>query len=339
MKFDVGLPPFGIQGADGFAKTAEEAGISGLFSIESSHEPFLPLLLAAEHTNRIELGTAVAIAFVRSPMVLAYTAWDLANFSNGRFILGLGTQVKGHNERRFSVPWDRPGPRLRELILAIRTIWDCWQNGGPLDFQGEFYTFTLMTPFFNPGPIQHPKIPVYVAGVNPYMCKLAGELCDGFHVHPLHTVPFLKNVLLSEVEEGAKKAGRGLESIVMASSAFVALGDTKEEVQSQLEFAKMQIAFYASTKAYRRVLAHHGWEDVGYRLSRLAAEGRWDAMPAQLPGALVEMMVEQGAIEEVAHKVRSKYNGILNRVSFYTSSLPVDEPERWKAAASILQSP
>jgi probable F420-dependent oxidoreductase len=338
MKFDVGLPPFGIQGADVFAKTAEEAGISGLFSVESSHEPFLPLVLAAEHTKRLELGTGVAIAFVRSPMVLAYTAWDLANFSNGRLILGLGTQVKGHNERRFSVPWDRPGPRLRELILALRAIWGCWQNGNPLDFRGEFYTFTLMTPFFNPGPIQHPNIPLYVAGVNPYICKLAGELCGGFHIHPLHTVSFLKELVLPEVQEGAKKAGRSIDEITLASSAFVAIGDTKEEVRSQLEFAKMQISFYASTKAYRRVLSHHGWQDVGDRLTRLAAEGNWDAMPAQLPGALVEMMVEQGTLEEVAHKVRSKYEGVLNRISFYTPSLPTQEPERWKSAAAILQS-
>lgn len=336
MEFDVGLPPFGILGADAFAKTAEEAGLDGLWSVESSHEPFLPLVLAAQATTRLKLGTAVAVAFVRSPMVLAYTAWDLASFSNGRFILGLGTQVKGHNERRFSVPWERPGPRLKELILSLRAIWDCWQNDTPLNFQGEFYRFSLMTPFFNPGPIAHPNIPVYTAGVNPYMCRLAGELSDGFHIHPLHTVPFIKEVLLPEIEEGANKAGRSLGDIALASSAFVALGDTEEEVKSQLEFAKMQIAFYASTKAYRRVLAHHGWEEVGDRLTDLAAQGKWDRMPAQLPEQMVELMVEKGPIEEVAQRVRSKYEGLLHRVSFYTTSLPTHAPDRWKAASSMM---
>lgn len=337
MKFDVGLPPLGIHGANAFAKTAEEAGLDGLWSVESSHEPFLPLVLAAQATRRLNLGTAVAIAFVRSPMVLAYTAWDLAAFSGGRFILGLGTQVKGHNERRFSVPWDnKPGPKLKELILSLRAIWDCWQNRTPLNFQGEFYRFSLMTPFFNPGPIPHPNVPVYIAGVNPYMCRLAGELCDGFHIHPLHTAPFLREAILPEVEEGAKKAGRDLSAVNLVSSAFVALGDTQEEVHSQLEFAKMQIAFYASTKAYRRVLAHHGWEEVGDRLTSLAAQGKWDLMPSQLPQEMVELMVEQGPIEEVAQRVRSKYEGLLHRVSFYTPSLPIQAPERWKAASEIL---
>ncbi len=182
----MGVPT--IEGMAAAAARAEELGFDGLMTAEASHEPFLPLMVAAEHSSRLELLTGIAVAFPRSPMITAHTAWDLQRYSRGRFLLGLGTQVKGHNERRFSVKWDRPGPRLREVILAIRAIWDTWQNGTKLDHHGEFYDFDLMTPFFSPGPLKTAAPQIWIAGVNRYMCRLAGEVCDGIHVHPMHSV-------------------------------------------------------------------------------------------------------------------------------------------------------
>ena len=187
MKLDAGLLAPDLKSVPNFARAAEEAGYAGLWSFETQHEAFLPLAVAATVTSKIELGTSIAVAFPRSPMITAHIAWDLAKASDGRFILGLGSQVKAHNERRFSVRFESPAPKLREYVLALRAIWDCWQNGTPLKFKGEFYEFSLMTPFFSPGPIEHPRVPVYIAGVNQIMCRAAGEVCDGLHVHPFHS--------------------------------------------------------------------------------------------------------------------------------------------------------
>ena len=177
-----------------YARTIEEMGFAALWTAETQHNPFLPLAIAATTTQQLQLGTAIAVAFPRSPTVLAHIAWDLQAHSHGRFILGLGTQVKGHNERRFGVKWEAPAKKLREMIVAMRAIWDCWQNGTPLNFTGEFYRLTLMTPFFSPKPMAYPRPPIYIAGVNPLMCRLAGELCEGFHVHPLHSVRYLQEL-------------------------------------------------------------------------------------------------------------------------------------------------
>jgi probable F420-dependent oxidoreductase len=190
MKLDAGLAA-SLKDVPAAARAAEETGFDALWSAETGHDPYLPLLLAAEHTERIKLGTAIAVAFPRSPLIHAMTAWDLQAASDGRFSLGLGTQVKGHNERRFGIKWESPGPRLREMIQMIRAAWDCFQNGTKPSFEGKFYRFTLMTPFFQPQPIEHPNIPIYIAGVNDYMCRLAGEMCDGFHVHLLSSPPLL----------------------------------------------------------------------------------------------------------------------------------------------------
>ncbi len=194
MKLDAGLGTEGeyLRGDRQTARAAEDLGFAGLWTSETKHDAFLPLAIAANETREIELGTSVAIAFSRSPMETAQTAWDLQDLSDGRFLLGLGTQVKAHITRRFSMPWDRPAARLREYILALRAIWESFQNEGPLQFEGEFYSHTLMTPFFNPGPIEHPEIPVYIAGVNTRLARLAGEICDGFHVHPFHSPEYVR---------------------------------------------------------------------------------------------------------------------------------------------------
>jgi len=243
LQLDTGLGTHftGLGDVPHTARAAEESGFGALWVPETKHDPFLPVALAAEHTQRIRLGTAVAIAFPRSPMVLAHIGWDLAQFSGGRFILGLGTQVKGHNERRFSVPWVPPGPRLRDMVLAIRAIWDCWQHGTRLDFRSRHYTHTLMTPFFNPGPIEHPDIPIFLGGVNPYMCRIAGEVADGLLMHSLNSVTYIRTVVLPAVLEGLQKSGRPRSAFTLRGTVFPVLGDTEEELDRALRYANVSL--------------------------------------------------------------------------------------------------
>ena len=205
MKLDVAMLSHDLRTVPEYARKVEALGFDCLWSAETQHDPFLPLAAAATVTSRMRLGTSIAVAFPRSPMILAHTAWDLAKASGGRFILGLGSQVKGHNERRFSVKWESPAPRMREVVQALRAIWDCWQNGTKLNFKGQFYRFDLMTPFFNPGPIEHPGVPVYIAGVNQHMCRVAGEVCEGLHVHPFNSPKYLREYVQPAVERGAER--------------------------------------------------------------------------------------------------------------------------------------
>src|SRR5512139_2918360 len=206
MYLDASLPPTSLSKIPGIAQAAETAGFDAIWSTETMHDPFLPGALVAEHTKTLKFGTAVAIAFARSPATLAYTAWDLAQASDGRFILGLGTQVKAHIERRFGMPWpESVVGKLREQIAALCAFWHTWQTGEALNFRGEHYKLTLMSPFFNPGPIENPEIPIYIAGVNTGLARLAGEVCDGFHVHPFHSAKYLREVILPAMEEGTKK--------------------------------------------------------------------------------------------------------------------------------------
>src|SRR5687768_7396557 len=242
MKLDAALPPVPLKDVPAIAKAAEETGFATLWTQETQHDPFLPCTLMAEHTSQMEFGTAIAVSFARSPANLAHTAWDLAAQSGGRFILGLGTQVKAHIERRFGVPWpESVTGKLREQIQVIRAFWDTWQNGAKLNFRGEYYKITLMSPFFNAGAIENPNIPIYIAGVNTGLAKLAGELCEGFHVHPFHSVRYLKEVLIPAIEEGAIKGRRQREDIAVSVTAFVAT--TPEEIN----FARAHLSFYAST--------------------------------------------------------------------------------------------
>src|SRR5687768_11287691 len=253
---------------DRTARAAEDLGFAGLWTSETKHDAFLPLAIAANETGRIELGTAVAIAFSRSPMEVAQTAWDLQDLSSGRFILGLGTQVKAHVKRRFSMPWERPVARLREYILALRAIWGSFRSGGPLRFEGEFYNHTLMTPFFNPGPIESPEVPIYVAGVNTSLARLAGELCEGFHVHPFHSPEYIRSTVQPAIAEGAQRGGRDPDEVELATTVFVVTGQSGAEIEEQREEVRAQMSFYASTPTYRTVLEAHGWEEVGERLGK-----------------------------------------------------------------------
>ena len=246
MKIDSGIFIADLRDVARLARYAEELGYDGLWTAEAGHDPYLPVALAATATERITLGTNIAVAFPRSPLVHAQIAWDLQAASRGRFVLGLGTQVKGHNERRYSTPWTAPGPRLREMVQLIRHIWDVWQHGTKPGFQGKYYQFSLMTPFFSPAPLEWPHIPLYIAGVNPYVCRLAGELCDGFQVHPFHSMKYIRETVLPNVEQGLAKGARKRGDVTLATSAFVITGKDRDEIERVKGGVRQQIAFYAS---------------------------------------------------------------------------------------------
>jgi probable F420-dependent oxidoreductase len=317
----------GLKSIPGYARKVEALGFDCLWSSETQHDPFLPLAVAATVTTRIRLGTAIAVAFPRSPMVTAHIAWDLQAASDGRFILGLGSQVKGHNERRFSVKFEAPAPRMREVVLALRAIWDCWQNGTRLDFKGRFYRFDLMTPFFNPGPIAHPRIPVYLAGVNPAMCRVAGEVADGLHVHPFNSPTYLRQVVHPAVDEGLRRAGRSRADFTYATSTFVIIGDTEAEQARARQAVRQQIAFYASTRTYEPVLAVHGWQDLVPHLHRKSVEGDWKGMADLITDEMVDTFAVTGTWETIAARVQERYAGLLDRTAFYEPHQPgLDDP-------------
>jgi probable F420-dependent oxidoreductase len=317
MKLDVGMLTHDLQSIPGYARKVEALGYDCLWSAETQHDPFLPLAVAATVTSKIKLGTSIAVAFPRSPMILAHISWDLAKASGGRFILGLGSQVKGHNERRFSVKFESPAPKMREVVLALRAIWDCWQNGTKLDFKGQFFRFDLMTPFFNPGPIEHPRVPVFIAGVNPTMCRVAGEVCDGLHVHPFNSPKYLRELVRPAVEEGMAKAGRPRADFTYVTSSFVVVGDTGPEIAQQKQAVKQQIAFYASTRTYEPVLAVHGWQDLVPQLHRKSVEGDWKGMAELITDEMLETYAVVGSYANIATRLEERYAGLLDRTAFY----------------------
>ncbi|MGH7416169.1 MAG: TIGR03617 family F420-dependent LLM class oxidoreductase, partial [Candidatus Rokuibacteriota bacterium] len=307
MKLDVGMLTPDLGSIPDYARRVEALGFDCLWSSETQHDPFLPLAVAATATSRLKLGTAIAVAFPRSPMLTAHTAWDLQQASGGRFILGLGSQVKGHNERRFSVKFESPAPKMREIVLALRAIWDCWQNGTKLNFAGEFYRFDLMTPFFNPGPIANPKIPVYVAAVNPAMCRVAGEVCEGLHVHPFNSPTYLREYVQPAVDEGLRRAGRSRQDFTYATQSFVIVGDTEGERQPQREAVRQQIAFYASTRTYEPVLAAHGWQGLGRHLHRKSVEGDWAGMAQLITDEMIDTYAVTGSWDTIAARIIERY--------------------------------
>ncbi len=317
MKFDTVIAASNFLDIADFARWAEDIGYDGLWSIETAHEPFMPLAIASTVTQRVTLGTAIAVAFPRNPTVLAHTCWDLQTNSQGRFMLGLGTQVKGHNERRFGVPFVSPVKKLREMILAIRAVWDCWQNGTRLRFEGEFYRLSMMTPFFSPSKIAQPQVPIYVAGVNRLITEMAGEVCDGFHVHPLNSPRFLRESLLPALETGARRAGRSRADLTLSTQALVATGDSTRAIAEQREEIRRQIGFYASTRTYAPVLATHGWAELSGTLNAKAAAGDWDGMAREVTDEMLDEFCISGPLDEIGAQLRTRYDGLLDRVSLY----------------------
>lgn len=315
------------------AQAAEQIGFAGLWTQETQHNPFIPLTLAAPATSRIELGTGVAIAFPRSPMVTAQIAWDLQALSGGRFVLGLGTQVKPHIERRFGMPWEAPLAKLRDYIQALRAIWGSWQSGARLSHRGKFYEHTLMTPFFNPGPIQHPHIPIYIAGVNEGLAHLAGELCDGFHVHPFHSVAYLEQIVRPQVAAGAAEAGRALADLALTSSVFVITGPDQATMENMRQAVRQQLAFYASTPTYRVVLECHGWVAVGEQLSRMAKDGDWAEMGRLISDEMLEVFAVEAPLHQLGAALKRRYRGRLDRIALYLPYQPGELDDAWRALA------
>ena len=331
MNLDIGLMTFDLPAVGEYCRRAENMGFGAVWSAETRHDPFLPLAVAAATTHRVGLGTAIAIAFARSPMILAHIAWDLQKASGGRFVLGLGSQVKAHNERRFSVPWSAPAPRLREVVAALRAIWTAWQRRAPLDFRGQSYRFDLMTPFFDPGPIEHPQVPVYLAGVNPQMCRVAGEIADGLHVHSFHSERYLRECVHPAVQEGLNRAGRSRADFTFRASTMVVLGDSAEERKRHARGVKQQIAFYASTRTYQPVLAAHGLEDLVPRLHARSLAGDWEGMTDLISDATLDLFAVSGPFEEIGDRIRERYRGLYDRTQLYPSFQPSLEDPRWPA--------
>lgn len=338
MKFDAALQYSSLNEVPELARQAEAFGFDGLWTTETAHNPFLPLTLAANATDRVQIGTGIAIAFPRSPMVTAQIAWDLAEQSKGRFALGLGTQVKPHITRRFSTVWDKPVARLRDYILSLRAIWNTFQENAPLKYTGDYYQFSLMTPFFNPGPIRTPRIPIYIAGVNEALCQLAGELADGFHVHPFHTPRYLREVILPNISAGAESAGRTRADVQTNCAVFVVTGDTDEEIENAKFQIRSQIAFYASTPSYRAVLDLHGWGDLEEKLNPLSRAGQWLEMAAAIPDEVLHTFAVVAKSAELAEKVKERYDGLLDRVGYYFPFIPGERDALWQDAIRVIGS-
>lgn len=321
MKVDGKLGARGTAAVIEEARQHEKAGYDGLWSAESAHDPFLPLVLAAEHTERIELGTAIAVAFARSPMQLAYTAHDLQAYSGGRFVLGLGSQVKPHIERRFAMPWSHPAPRMREFIMALRAIWSAWNDGTKLSFRGDFYTHTLMTPFFSPPPAPGGAPAVFLAAVGGAMTAVAGEAADGLLVHAFSTECYLREVTLPALGRGLAQSGRSRTDVEVSLLAMIATGRTEEEMARAVAGTRQQIAFYGSTPAYRGVLELHGWAGLGDELnalSRSSREDKWEAMGGLVDDGVLHAFAIVAEPAGVAAEIQRRFGGLIDRVSFYS---------------------
>ncbi len=321
------------------AKEVEAQGYAGAWTAETAHDPFLPLLLAAEHTERMELGTSIAVAFARSPMTLANTAWDLQAYSKGRFVLGLGSQIKPHITKRFSMEWSKPAARMREFVLAMRAIWNTWQTGEKLDFRGEFYTHTLMTPFFTPdasdlGDFGTPK--VFLAGVGELMTEVAGEVCDGFICHGFTTERYLREVTIPALERGRAKAGKTMDGFEIVGPSFVVTGNDDAEMEQAAAGTRQQIAFYGSTPAYKGVLDIHGWGGLQEQLNALSKQGEWVKMGELIDDEILNTFAVVGEPEQIAPELSQRYGDVIQRLSFYAPY--ASDPDRWAKVMADLQA-
>jgi probable F420-dependent oxidoreductase len=320
----VGFDPRGVVET---AEWAEQVGYDGLWSAETSHDPFFPLVLAAEHTDRIMLGTGIAVAFARNPMNLAVMANDLQTLSQGRFMLGLGSQIKPHIEKRFSMPWSHPAPRMRELILAVRAIWAAWADGSRLAFRGEFYRHTLMTPMFDPGPNPDGNPRIFLAAVGEKMTEVAGEVADGVLAHGFTTERYLREVTVPALERGLAASGRSRSDVEISYPGMVVTGADEAGVAAATEAVKSQLSFYASTPAYRPVLELHGWGDLQGELNTLSKRGAWTEMAGLIDDEILDTFAVVAEIDDIAGIVKERFEGVVDRFNFY-APYPM-EPGRW----------
>jgi probable F420-dependent oxidoreductase len=336
MKVDAGAYQPTIDAAGAAAVQAERDGYDGWAAFETQIDPFLACAIAAERTETIEIGTSIVVAFARNPMTVALQANDVQALSGGRFTLGLGSQIKPHITRRYSMPWSKPAARMREFILAIRAIWDTWGSGAELDFEGEFYTHTLMAPFFNPGPNPHGNPKIMLAAVGPLMTQTAGEVADGILVHGFSTERYLREVTLPALERGFAKAGRTREGFEITAPSMVVAADTEEEIADRVAMVKQQIAFYGSTPAYRPVLELHGWGGLQEELKAMTKRGEWDKMSRLIDDELVETFAIVGSPEDAVAEIKRRYGDIATRI---TLQVPAERDEaRWRGLFDELRA-
>ncbi|NOX29548.1 MAG: LLM class F420-dependent oxidoreductase [Actinobacteria bacterium] len=317
MLIDTGLGADPTKAADR-AKQAEADGFDAIFTAETSRDPFFPLVLAAPATERITLGTSIAVAFARNPMTLANIGNDLNYLSHGRFILGLGSQIKPHITKRFSMPWGSPAARMREMVLAMHAIWGCWNDRTKLEFRGEFYQHTLMTPFFDPGPNEFGPPRVFIAAVGPLMTQVAGEVCDGMFAHSFTTPEFLNDVTLPALAKGRERSGRTADDFEIQLPAFVVTGPDDETTAAVAQNVRRQISFYGSTPAYRAVLEHHGWGDLQGELNALSKKGEWETMAGLIDDDVLDAFAVVAEPNQVARKLTDRYGSIVQRLSINT---------------------
>ena len=313
LKIDRGIPSE-LARVPGIVAELERAGYDGCWTGEIDHDPFLPVLLAAEHTSRLEVGTSIAVAFARNPMTVANLGWDLQAYSRGRFNLGLGSQIQPHVERRFSMPWSQPVRRMREFVEAMRAIWTCWQDGTRLSFEGDFYTHTLMTPMFTPAPLDCEFPKVFIAAVGEAMTETCGEVADGMLAHAFTTKRYADEVTIPALEAGIKRAGRVRADVEVSCPVFLVTGATEDAMTTAAVGVRKQIAFYGSTPAYRKVLDLHGWGDLHTELHRLSRQGGWDAMGELIDDDVLGAFAVVAPLPELATALRRRCDGAIDRV-------------------------
>ena len=317
------LPMRHWREAGPFAAAAETAGFDAVMTVEVAHDPFTPLALAALATERIELTPSIAVAFLRSPTVTASQAWDLQANSNGRFVLGLGSQVRGHNERRFGIPWSPPAPRLRDYVRALRAVWHCWETGEKLDYRGEHYKLTLMTPDFSPEPTGLPMVPVTIAAVGEAMLRVAGEVCDGVRLHPLCSRRYVEEVALRHITEGMRRGGRNRANFDVFGGGFVVTGPDQETVAAGIERVRQRVAFYGSTRSYLPILSLHGLDELGLKLHGMSLDGRWNEMTSEVSDDVVRIFAACGIYGEIARAIEERFGGVADAIEI---NFPVDIP-------------
>lgn len=327
-KLDPGLrepdTPLDIRRFAALARTAEDAGLGAVLVEETKDDPFQLLALGATTTSSIQLGTSVAMAFPRSPTVTAMSAWSLQKLSNGRFLLGLGTQVRAHVERRYGLAWHPPAPWIRDYVKALRAVWDCWQNGTALDFHSDHYDLNLMVPLFDPGPIEHPNIPIHLSAIGPNMCAVAGELADGVRLHPVCTPKFIDEQVLPNLARGAARTNRDVDQVEVCMKPLVGTAIDDERLEPVIDSVRARVAFYLSTPSYRRTFELHGWGDIARQASTLSRENRWDELPGLVSDEMLHTVATIGTYDQIADRLADRYAGRVDRIEF---SIPVETPD------------
>lgn len=327
MRLATTIPQYDLRAVTAAAQAAERTGFDSLVTLENRNDPFLALAVAAVGTDRIGLGTSVAIAFPRSPMVVANAAWDLQVASRGRFVLGLGPQIRPHNEKRFSVPWSAPVPRMRDYVGALRAIWTAWQTGGKLDYRSKHYTFTLMTPNFVPVSYDLPMVPITLAAVGLGSLRLAGEVGDGVSLHPFCTRRYAEEVAIPHVLEGLAKSGRTREHFHVSGGGFIATGPDEDAMTRMVDWVRMRIAFYGSTPAYWPVLDLHGLDGLGHELNALSKQGRWSEMPSLISDTVVELFAAVGTHDQIVTAIERRFGRLTDTLyASVNSEVPSDLP-------------